>query len=146
MQDDKFSEDDDLDSVSDFDLDDEDEDFEEGTDDEDIEETMQSVGEEDEVPPLLTPEESRTIPHASSKTPENQGLISPADIPIVLKIELGRIAMTADRLLHLQAGNFLELGRTIDQDVDLVVNGARVGRGELIRIGEAVGVRVKELG
>jgi flagellar motor switch protein FliN/FliY len=72
--------------------------------------------------------------------------ITPEQIPINLIVEVGRLQMTVKKLLELEPGNLLELGIHPEEGVDLVANGKRVGKGELIRLGESLGVRVLEVG
>ncbi len=67
------------------------------------------------------------------------------EIPLPVIIELGRVQMSIKKLLELQPGNLLELDIHPESGVDLVVNGKRIARGELLRIGEALGVRILEL-
>lgn len=53
--------------------------------------------------------------------------------------------MSVERLLEMQPGNLIELGNSIEGGVSLVVNGRRVGRGELLQVGDHLGVRLLEL-
>lgn len=68
------------------------------------------------------------------------------EIPVPLVVELGRIEITIEKLLQLQAGNLLELDVHPEDGVDLVMNGNCIGKGELYRIGDALGVRITEIG
>lgn len=68
------------------------------------------------------------------------------EIPIVVTVEVARIKTTVQTLTNLQPGNLLELHVQPEHSVDLTVNGRRIGRGELMRVGEALGVRVLEVG
>ncbi len=72
--------------------------------------------------------------------------LSPGEIPINLIVEVGRIHMTVEKLLSLEPGNLLELDIHPENGIDLVVNTKKVGKGELIRIGESLGVRILEIG
>jgi len=54
--------------------------------------------------------------------------------------------MTVQTLLDLNPGNLLELDVHPESGVDLVVNGSRIGKGELLQIGDTLGVRILELG
>ncbi|MFN0065328.1 MAG: type III secretion system cytoplasmic ring protein SctQ [Chlamydiales bacterium] len=63
-------------------------------------------------------------------------------LPINLKVEVGRVRMTVQELTELSPGNLIELNVAPEQGVDLVVNGKKVGKGELIRMGESLGVRI----
>ncbi len=71
--------------------------------------------------------------------------ISAEDLPIQLTVEVGRLRMTAKELMALAPGNLLEVNVAPEQGVDLVINGKKVGRGELIRLGETLGVRILSL-
>ncbi len=75
---------------------------------------------------------------------ESSGSIK--DIPLNVCVELARLRITLDHLMHLNPGNTLELPIHPDQGVSLTVNGKKVGKAELIYIGEALGIRILELG
>jgi flagellar motor switch protein FliN len=67
---------------------------------------------------------------------------SPAEIPVTLTIELGRVSIPLSRLADLKPGDVLELGRHAREPVELTSNGRLVARGELIQIDTELGVRV----
>ena len=90
-----------------------------------------------------TPSPSKN--HDLESTPKENISISPEDLPVQLTIEVGRVRMTAGQLLSLAPGNLLDLHVAPEQGVDLVVNGKKVGRGELIRMGDLLGVRILNL-
>lgn len=73
------------------------------------------------------------------------GPLTPDEIPLSVVIEVGRIQMTVKKLLELQPGNLLELDIHPESGVDMVINGKRVAKGELLRIGDTLGLRVTEL-
>ena len=54
--------------------------------------------------------------------------------------------MSARKLLELRPGNLLELDVHPDSPISLVTNGKSIARGELIRVGEVLGVRILEIG
>ena len=58
-------------------------------------------------------------------------------------LELG---ISVQKLMELQAGNILELNIRPEEGVSLVINGRCVGKGELHRLGNTLGVRILELG
>ncbi|MBS0654315.1 MAG: FliM/FliN family flagellar motor switch protein, partial [Verrucomicrobia bacterium] len=68
------------------------------------------------------------------------------DIPLSLVVELAQISLSAQKLLELQPGNLLDLEIEPESGVNLVVNGKIVGRGEILKIGESIGVRVLQIG
>lgn len=102
---------------------------------------------------LLTEEETDT--ESTETAPEEESpvavapqpkLLTPEQIPVNLTVEVGRIQMTMDQLLKLEPGNLLEIDVHPEHGVDLTINGKLVGKGELIRIGETLGVRVVQIG
>lgn len=68
------------------------------------------------------------------------------EIPLSVVVEVGRIQMSVKKILELQPGNILELNLHPENGVDLVVNGNRIAKGELIKLGEALGVRILDIG
>jgi flagellar motor switch protein FliN/FliY len=54
--------------------------------------------------------------------------------------------MTVEQLTKLEPGNLLEIEIHPENGVLLTIQGKAVGKGELIRVGEAIGVRVLQLG
>lgn len=66
-------------------------------------------------------------------------------LPVKLIFELGRVDMPLGDVRRLDAGSVVPLARALDEAVDIVANGRRIGRGSIVRIGDAVGVRVERL-
>jgi len=87
-----------------------------------------------EALPVTTPETSAA---AAAPPPP-----SPADVPVTLIVELGRVNLTLGRLAGLQPGDVIELGRHSREPVELTSNGRLVARGELVQIDTELGVRV----
>jgi flagellar motor switch protein FliN/FliY len=79
-----------------------------------------------------------------STTPESKGAAEagPAEIPVTLTVELGRVNLPLSRLADLKAGDVVELGRHAREPVELTSNGKLVARGELVQIDTELGVRV----
>lgn len=69
-----------------------------------------------------------------------------SQLSFTVNVEVARLHLPLQTLLHLQPGNVLELNVGPEQGVDLVVNGKKIGRGELLRIGDLLGVRLLEIG
>lgn len=123
----------------------EDEDFDIEEDEDDIEKSTSAKPPKPaaERPPAAADKKAATSSSsesAPSKTPLNVD-----EIPLPVVIEVGRIQMSVKKLLELQPGNMLELDIHPEAGVDMVVNGKRIARGELLRIGEALGLRITEL-
>ncbi len=73
------------------------------------------------------------------------GAARPEDIPVVLAFEVGRTEVTVGDISRLGPGSILELGRGPAELVEIQANGRRIGRGELVEIDGAVGVRIVRL-
>lgn len=67
-------------------------------------------------------------------------------VPLNISVELTRFKMTCGKLMQLKPGNFLELNLQPEKPVDLVANGKKIAEGELVRIGEVLGVRILNIG
>ena len=73
-------------------------------------------------------------------------MISAHDIPVILTVEVARLRMSVEKLLQIKPGNTLELATHPEQGVDLSINGKRIAKGELVKIGEALGVKILQIG
>jgi flagellar motor switch protein FliN/FliY len=64
---------------------------------------------------------------------------------IKIAVEMNPIDMTLEKLFQLQPGNFLEIATSPEQNINLVIDGKVLGKGEIVYLGEALGVRILEL-
>lgn len=91
-------------------------------------------------------QEPEVTPEAVAEEPsEEKTIFAPNEIPLNVSIEIAHLRMSVQQLLELSPGNQLSLDKEPDNLVDLVVNGRCVGKGELIRMGDVLGVRVLQL-
>lgn len=80
---------------------------------------------------------------------EEVGAGSPSsakNIPLTVTVEVGRIKMNLAQLMSLKPGSTLDLTVRPEDGVNLVINGTCVARGELLKLGEVLGVRITETG
>lgn len=123
----------------------------ENEEDEDFEEE-EELEEAPHEPPKVAAEAPKAAPpSAEPKMPTQAPLgekkpISPEDIPLSIVVEMGRIQMSLQKVMELQPGNLLELNVKPENGVDLVINGKRIAKGELLLVGEALGVRILDIG
>jgi len=68
------------------------------------------------------------------------------DLPLLVNVEIGKIKITLDELMRLTPGSMLDLPIHPDQSVSLVVGGKKVGRAELLHLGDTLGLRILEIG
>jgi flagellar motor switch/type III secretory pathway protein FliN len=67
------------------------------------------------------------------------------DTPVVVRVELGAVSMTAREWAELAPGDVIETAQRIAEPVVLRVAGREVGRGELVNVDGQVGVRIQKL-
>lgn len=87
-------------------------------------------------------EEEQALPVEEESTPTT---LSPENVPLQVHVEVTRINITLEKLLQLVPGNVLDLAIKPEQGIALTLNGKVVGRGELIEVGEKLGVKITEL-
>jgi flagellar motor switch protein FliN/FliY len=67
------------------------------------------------------------------------------EVPVELAVEIGRTTMTIRETLAIAPGSIVALDRMAGEPVDLLVNGKRIARGEVVAIDEEFGLRVTEV-
>ncbi len=67
------------------------------------------------------------------------------DLPVKLVFELGRLDLSLREVRQLAPGAIVPLARPMDESLDVVANGRRIGHGTLVKIGDSLGVRLTRL-
>jgi flagellar motor switch/type III secretory pathway protein FliN len=67
------------------------------------------------------------------------------ETPVVVRVELGAVSMSAREWARLGSGDVIETGQRIAEPVVLRIAGREVGRGELVNVDGQVGVRIQKL-
>lgn len=117
-------------------------DEEESGEEEELDESWLEESEEE------SPEEEEEESFVEEEVEEEEApreMTSLNNVPLTVRIEAGHLRMKASELLQLQPGNLLTLPQKEEPLVDLVVQGQCIGQGELIRVGEVIGVRILHL-
>jgi flagellar motor switch protein FliN/FliY len=83
-------------------------------------------------------DETATAP--ADDAPRNFDLL--LDIPVELTVEIGRTRLSIRELLQLGAGSVVELGRLAGEELDILVNGTPIARGEAVVVDDRFGVRL----
>ena len=68
-----------------------------------------------------------------------------SDLPLEVEAEMGRQAMPFRRVLGLHVGNVILLNRAVGDHLDLVVGGVPLGSGEIVVVGDRLGIRLVSL-
>jgi flagellar motor switch protein FliN/FliY len=67
------------------------------------------------------------------------------DIAVTLEIRLGTKELSVKELLALRGGSVLELSKHVQQDIDVLLNGKTIARGQIVAVGDQFGVRISEI-
>ena len=67
------------------------------------------------------------------------------DVNVTVWAELGRAEMPIGELLQVGEGAVLKLDRSVSEPVDLVAQGVRVARGEVVVVDDCFAIRIKEI-
>ncbi|MCI0381460.1 MAG: type III secretion system cytoplasmic ring protein SctQ [Chlamydiae bacterium] len=99
---------------------------------------------EDEI---MLPDEEFEEEKKLSKEKQNlsEKLVSTKEIPLTIRVEVGRIKMKLEKILELEPGTVLELPIGPEHGVFLSIDGQLIGKGELVKIGERVGVKILQI-
>lgn len=79
-----------------------------------------------------------------SQTLPPESLTPPLQISFPVVVEVAQITMSLEKLLQLTPGNILDLTVKPNQGVYLTVHGKKIAKGELIKVGEVLGVKIIE--
>ena len=99
-------------------------------------------------PPAVSPVQETTPPspeNESPKGPEDFDLDLLLDIPLEIKVELGRTKIQIQELLNLSPGSAVKLTRLEGEPVDILANDTLIARGEVVVQNEKYGIRVTEI-
>lgn len=91
----------------------------------------------------ISKEETERSDFPSEEAEQKPGAID--DIKVTLQISAGEIAIQINKLRDLTEGSVIELPAAQAGDVELVVNGQKIGEGVLVTIGEVQAVEVTRL-
>jgi flagellar motor switch protein FliN/FliY len=81
----------------------------------------------------------------SGKGPDDTSLRRFYDVNVTVSAELGRVTMPIKDLLQLGQGSVVELNRPVTGPIDLVANGVRIARGEVVVVDDCFAVHIKQI-
>jgi flagellar motor switch protein FliN/FliY len=67
------------------------------------------------------------------------------DVSVTVTAELGRVTLAIGEVLKLGVGSVIELDRPLSEPVDLMVQGVRLARGEVVVVDDRFAIRIKEI-
>lgn len=67
------------------------------------------------------------------------------DVNVEVSVQLGRVTLPIGDLLRLNEGAVLELDRALSEPVDIMAQGVRLARGEVVVVEDRYAVRITEI-
>jgi len=101
-----------------------------------------------------TTEKSESKPDQNNETPEKKVETSSAavsnlrlleNIEVRLTVEVGNTEIKIKDLLRLNEGSVIELDRLAGDALDILANGTKIAKGEVVMVGEKFGIRFTEV-
>lgn len=68
-----------------------------------------------------------------------------SQLPVKITFELGRVELSLKEVQALGQGTVIPLEKPLDQALDIMANGRRIGRGTIVKIGESIGVEITRI-
>ena len=84
-------------------------------------------------------------PHGGGATGQEMNLNLILDVAVTLALEVGRARMSVRDLLQLAPGAIVELDRLAGEPLDVLVNGVRIARGEVVVVDDKFGIRLTDV-
>ena len=92
--------------------------------------------------------ENETTPADNKKMSDSTGIENLKvleNIEVKLTVEVGSTEMKIKDLLKLNEGSVVELDRLAGDPLDILANGVKIARGEVVMVGERFGIRFTEV-
>ncbi len=80
---------------------------------------------------------------AAAGRPADLDLLS--DVALDVTVQLGQVRLRVRDLLALTEGSVIEMDRAVGAPVDVLANGSVIARGDVVVVGDELGVRITEL-
>jgi flagellar motor switch protein FliN/FliY len=84
-------------------------------------------------------------PNAAAGSGQEMNLNLILDVAVTLALEVGRARMPVRELLQLAPGAIVELDRLASEPLDVLVNGVRIARGEVVVVNDKFGIRLTDV-
>lgn len=83
--------------------------------------------------------------HADQSSDAAASLSHLADVKFEAEAILGRTVMSVGEILSLGAGSVIPLNRLISEPIDLVIQGVKVARCEVVVVDDCFAIRIREI-
>jgi flagellar motor switch protein FliN len=109
------------------------------------------TGTPEDPPPEDAPAEKAMAGSPDAQDPESPALQRSRTFNLLMGVELsvsvsfGHVQLSLKDVLKLTAGSIIELNRTVDEPVEVIVNNCVVARGEVVVVEGNYGVRIHQI-
>lgn len=93
-------------------------------------------------PAPAVPDPQEEAPRREESPQAGGSLDALLDVSMPVIIEIGRTSMTVSEILKLGIGSVVQLDRLVGEPVDIHISDQKLAEGEVVVIGEHLGVRV----
>lgn len=95
---------------------------------------------------MASEQNERRLEAADGPAPLEHGSLSAlSGLALPVQVRIGSASMTVGELLRIGAGSVVALDRRVDEPVEVLIGDRVVARGELVSVGEEMGVRITEI-
>ncbi len=91
------------------------------------------------------PLEFETFDSNSAQMYYNNDIDLIRDVPLEITVELGRTSKKINDVLDFGVGTVLELERLVGEPLDILANGKRIAKGEVVVVDENYGIRITDI-
>jgi len=88
---------------------------------------------------------AQDMPAEEASSPPAENIDRVLDIRLVATARLGRVQMPLGEILDLGPGSIVDVGRLVDEPVELLVNEKLIARGDVVVVDERFGLRITEI-
>ncbi|GAB6109223.1 flagellar motor switch phosphatase FliY [Fusibacter bizertensis] len=108
--------------------------------------------EEDETRPKVSAEKVNAVPlqfenfdSNSAQMYYNNDIDLIRDVPLEITVELGKTGKKINEILDFGVGTVIELDRLVGEPLDVLANGKRIAKGEVVVVDENYGIRITDI-
>ena len=112
---------------------------------ESLKETKKTENTPAEQTTTKTPEADNTKPKIDPNSAAVNNLRVLENIEVRLTVEVGNTEIKIKDLLRLNEGSVVELDRLAGEPLDILANGTKIAKGEVVMVGERFGIRFTEV-
>lgn len=93
-------------------------------------------------------EEISAVEESSEASEKDNGSIKNIervlDVDLELIVKIGELRMRLRDVLDLHSGSIIEIDRSVDSPLDLLIGSKILAQGEVVTVGESLGLRIKK--